>query len=177
VAEVTGTLETFIKERPALDGKGKKPVTVDDAALFMGRLHNGALASFEATRFAPGRKNQNTVEINGNKGSLWFDLEQLNDLHYYSNDDPPHLRGFHNISVTNGESHPYAANWWFDGHILGWEESHTHMIHDFLQGVGKGTSPHPTFEDGLKVQAVLDAVERSSHSRHWESTRVQRAGA
>ncbi len=169
VTEVCGLLETFIKDRPALDGKGRKPVTVDDAALFIGRLKGGAVAAFEATRFAPGRKNFNAFEVNGTKGSLAFNMEQLNELELYSADDPPHARGFRNILVTSGNVHPYVANWWPEGHIIGWEHSHTHMIHDFLQGIAKGQSPHPTFEDGLKCQAVLDAVERAVASRRWEA--------
>lgn len=172
VTEVAGLLETFIKERPALDGKGRKPVTVDDAAIFIGRLNNGAIASFEATRFAPGRKNHNAFEINGSKGSLAFNLEQLNELWFYTTDDPPHARGFRDVMVTHGPAHPYVANWWPDGHIIGWEHSHTHMIHDFLQGIAKGQSPHPDFEDGVKCQAVLDAVERAAASKRWEKVTV-----
>jgi len=177
VAEVSGALETFQKERKAIEGGGSVPVTVDDAALVIGRLSNGALASFEATRFAPGRKNHNRFEINGSKGSLWFDLEDLNELHFYSLDDPAHLRGFRNISVTERAAHPYMANWWPEGHIIGWEHSHTHMIHDFLQGVAKGESPRPNFEDGVKCQAVLDAVERAASSRKWETVSAGAARA
>ncbi len=169
VTEVSGLLETFIKERPALDGKGRMPVTVDDAAIFIARLNNGALASFEATRFAPGRKNFNTFEISGSRGSLVFNLEQLNELDFYSVDDPPHARGFRKILATAGAVHPYVSAWWPEGHIIGWEHSHTHMIHDFLQGIARGESPRPNFEDGVKCQAVLDAVERAAASRRWES--------
>ena len=168
VTEVAGLLETFVKERPALDGKGKVPVTVDDAVVFIGRLDNGALASFEATRFGLGRKNYSTFEISGSRGSLAFNLEQLNEVHFYSLDDPPHARGFHTILTTDGPVHPYVGNWWPEGHVIGWEHSHTHTILDFLQGIAKGESPHPDFEDGVKCQAVLDAVERAATSRRWE---------
>ncbi len=169
VVEVSGLLETFVKQRPTPDGRGQAPVTVDDAALFVARLSNGAVASFEATRFAPGRKNYNFFEINGSRGSLYFNLEQLNEVHYYSSDDPADTRGFRTVIVTSGSEHPYVGNWWPEGHIIGWEHSHTHMIHDFLVGIAKGESPRPNFEDGVKCQAVLDAVERSAQSRRWET--------
>ena len=171
VTEVAAMLETFRKERPAMDGKGSVPVTVDDAAVFIGRLHNGVLGSFEASRFGLGRKNYNAFEINGSRGSLAFNLERLNEVQFYSLDDPPHARGFHTILTTNNEAHPYVANWWPEGHVLGWEHSHTHCIRDFLLGIARGESPHPDFADGVKCQAVLDAVQRAAASRRWEQVR------
>jgi len=168
IREVTGMTETFVKERQAAGGSATVPVTVDDAALFLARLENGALASFETTRLAAGRKNHNFFEINGSRGSLYFDLERLNELNFYSLDDPPGRRGFRNLLAT-APQHPYAASWWPDGHLLGWEHSHIHAIRDFLVAIGQGQLPRPNFEDGVKCQAVLDAVERSVASRRWES--------
>jgi predicted dehydrogenase len=187
IREVTGMTETFVKERPGSAGvppagpaakadAGGTPalpgavikVTVDDAALFLARLENGALASFETTRLAAGRKNHNFFEINGSRGSLYFDLERLNELNFYSLDDPPGRRGFRNLLATSPQ-HPYAASWWPDGHLLGWEHSHTHAIRDFLMAIGQGQLPRPNFEDGVKCQAVLDAVARSVASRRWEA--------
>ena len=168
IREVTGMAETFVKERQATGGSAAVPVTVDDAALFLARLDNGALASFETTRLAPGRKNHNFFEINGSRGSLYFDLERLNELNFYSLDDPPGRRGFRNLLAT-APQHPYAASWWPDGHLLGWEHSHTHAIRDFLVAIGQGQLPRPNFEDGVKCQAVLDAVARSVASRRWEA--------
>jgi len=168
IREVTGMTETFVKERQATGGSAAVRVTVDDAALFLARLENGALASFETTRLAPGRKNHNFFEINGSRGSLYFDLERLNELNFYSLDDPPGRRGFRNLLAT-APQHPYAASWWPDGHLLGWEHSHTHAIRDFLVAIGQGQLPRPNFEDGVKCQAVLDAVARSVASRRWEA--------
>jgi predicted dehydrogenase len=168
IREVTGMTETFVKERQATGGSAAVRVTVDDAALFLARLDNGAMASFETTRLAPGRKNHNFFEINGSRGSLYFDLERLNELNFYSLDDPPGRRGFRNLLAT-APQHPYAASWWPDGHLLGWEHSHTHAIRDFLVAIGQGQLPRPNFEDGVKCQAVLDAVARSVASRRWEA--------
>ncbi|MBU6400664.1 MAG: Gfo/Idh/MocA family oxidoreductase, partial [Verrucomicrobia bacterium] len=145
-AEVCGLMHTFIKERPLLEkdakkegltvsGTGKKmgKVTVDDTALFMGRFKNGAIASLEATRFALGRKNQITFEINGSKGSLAFDLEDLNRLQYYDHTQPEDRQGFRDILVTQpGKIHPYVGQWWPPGHIIGYEHSFVHAVGDFV---------------------------------------------
>lgn len=166
--EVVGLRETFIKKRP-LPVEGKKEmgeVTVDDSTLFLARFKNGALGSFEATRFAPGRKNGQRIEINGSKGSLLFELEDLNSLWFYSLEDPPELQGFRKIQVT-GEVFPYARNWWPPGHIIGYEHTFVHIVADLLEGIKKGESPSPNFEDGVKCQEVLEAVERSIEKKEW----------
>jgi predicted dehydrogenase len=167
--ELTGVCalsETFVRERPLADGPGSGTVTVDDAVLFTGRLASGALASFEVTRYATGRKNGLRVELNGSAGSLAFDLERLNELEFF---DALADSGFRRILVTEG-SHPYLSGWWPPGHTLGWEHTFTHQARDLLTAIADGAQPLPSFGDGLAVQRVLDAVARSAASGNsWES--------
>jgi predicted dehydrogenase len=168
IAEVTGTLKTFVKERP-LPGSGpqpKAPVDVDDAALALLKFENGALGTVEGSRFATGRKNYNRFEINGEKGSVVWDLERLNELELYLEEGPN--SGFRNVIVTEPQ-HPYMSAWWPAGHIIGYEHSFTHTVHDLIQAISKQTLPSPNFEDGVRNQRVLDAIERSSASGRWES--------
>ena len=166
IAEVTGMTETFVKERPLEEGAGTGGVTVDDAAAFLARFEGGAIGTFEASRFAAGRRNKNAFEINGSRGSVAFDLERMNELEVYFTDDPDDVQGFRTVSVTQPD-HPYAGAWWPPGHILGYEHTFVHTIKDLLGGIRTGKSPAPTFEDGYRCQAVLDAVERSAASGEW----------
>jgi len=161
VTGVAALTETFVKERPLPDGSGSGPVTVDDAALFVGRLASGALASFEATRFAAGHKEGLRVEVNGDRGSLVFELARLNELRLADDTTDPATRGFRRIQVTEAE-HPYAAAWWPDGHTIGYEHTFTNQAADLLVAVATGADPAPSFADGLQVQQVLDAVQRSA---------------
>jgi predicted dehydrogenase len=165
ITEVSGLLETFVKERPLPEGQGMGPVDVDDAALALVRFANGAIGTIEGTRFAPGRKNHNRFEVNGSRGSLAFDLERMNELELYEETGPE--SGFRSI-LTTDPSHPYVAAWWPPGHILGYEHTFVHTVHDFVQAVASGGRFSPDFEDGLVNQRVLDAIERSAASRHWE---------
>ncbi len=178
--EVSGLLHTFIKERPLMDNAGKGQgltaksgrqmgkVTVDDAALFIGRFKNGALANLEATRFALGRKNHIQIEINGSLGSLYFDFEDMNRLKFFDNTNPGDRQGFRDILVTQpGNTHPYVGHWWPPGHIIGYEHTFVHTIADFVNACVSGKSVQPTFEDGLMNQRVLEAVEQSARSRAW----------
>jgi predicted dehydrogenase len=176
ITEVTGLTETFIKRRPvlagttgglsAVGGQEMGEVTVDDAALFLARFANGAVGTFEATRFAKGRANYNSFEINGSKGSVVFDVERMNELNVMLEDEQPDVVGFRNVQVSSGV-HPYMSAWWPTGHIIGWEHTFTHGVLDLLNGIARGESPAATFEDGLRCQAVLDAVEKSAGSRQW----------
>ncbi len=179
IATVTGRLETFVKERPqpaeshtGLSGTasatGRGPVTVDDAAAFLAHFSGGALGVFEATRFANGRKNAIRIEINGSRGSIAFDFEDMNVLHFYDGDDGPATGGFRRILVTEPE-HPYVAAWWPPGHLLGYEHAFTHQAVDLVTDIAKGADPVPSFADGLQVQRVLAAVEASSLSSSWEN--------
>ncbi|MGY1764360.1 Gfo/Idh/MocA family protein [Geodermatophilus sp. SYSU D00779] len=169
---VSALLETFVKERPlpasagslsGVAGEGMGTVTVDDAAVFLGRFDGGALASFEATRFALGRKNAIRIEVNGSRGSLAFDFEDMNVLHFYDGDEPAATAGFRRIVVTEPD-HPYVGAWWPAGHGLGYEHGFTHQVVDLVTAIAKGEDPTPSFADGLQVQRVLDAVERSAAS-------------
>ena len=179
-SEVSGLMHTFIRERPLMDaggkgqglgGKGSKKmgrVTVDDATMFIGRFKNGALANLEGTRFALGRKNHIQIEINGSKGSLCFDLEDLNRLKFFDNTNPGDRQGFRDILVTQpGGIHPYVGQWWPPGHILGYEHTFVHTVADFVNACVHGKPVQPTFEDGLKNQQVLAAVEQSAKTRQW----------
>ncbi|WP_203969297.1 Gfo/Idh/MocA family protein, partial [Sphaerisporangium melleum] len=167
---VSAITETFVKERPlaagsaglsAGGGEGRGEVTVDDAALFIGRLSGGGLASFEATRFASGRKNALRIEINGSLGSLSFDFEAMNELWFHDHTLPAEDSGFRRVLVTES-GHPYAGAWWPPGHGLGYEHGFTHEVKDFIEAIAAGTAPAPSFEDGLRVQRVLAAVEQSA---------------
>ena len=170
---VSALLETFVEERPlpasegslaGVAGQGTGRVTVDDAAVFLGRFDGGALATFEATRFALGRKNAIRIEVNGSRGSLAFDFEDMNVLQFFDGDEPAATAGFRRILVTEPE-HPYVGAWWPAGHGLGYEHGFTHQVVDLVTAIAKGEDPTPSFADGLQVQRVLDAVERSAAAR------------
>lgn len=174
--EVCGMLHTFIKQRPLageIDDKlGAKAsdkmgdVTVDDAAMFLAKFKNGALGTFEATRFAVGRKNKNSFEINGSKGSVVFNLEKMNELEYYNNEDPSDLHGFRLIQATEA-SHPYAGQYWPVGHIIGYEHTFVNLVADAVTNMVAGKAISPDFVDGYENQRVLDAVEQSHEKRSW----------
>ena len=164
IAGVSALTETFVRQRPLADGGGARgPVTVDDAALFIARFAGGALGSFEATRFAAGHAEGLSVEINGELGSVVWELGALNQLRLFDATEEPATQGFRTIQVTRAD-HPYAGAWWPDGHTIGYEHTFTHEIRDLLQAIADGHDPEPTFADGLQVQEVLDAVQRSAAS-------------
>ena len=167
ITDVAGALETFVTERP-LPGHPNRTgaVTVDDAVVACLRFEGGAIGTLEATRMAPGRKNANRFEINGSKGSLAFDLERLNELEVYFESDPPGQRGFRTILVTDA-THPYMKSWWPPGHLIGWEHTFTHMVYDLCEAMADLRVPSPNFEDGVRNQYVLDAIERAARSRRW----------
>lgn len=173
--QVCGLETTFIKTRPipsATSGLSARKsakrgrVTVDDATLFLARFRNGAVGSFEATRFALGRKNAQRIEINGSKGSIVWELERLNELQFYSGDDPEHARGFRTILVTE-PVHRYAGAWWPPGHIIGYEHSFVHTVADFVDAAAGRRRVKPDFEDGLRNQEVLEAVSESARTGRW----------
>ncbi len=170
ITKVSGQLKTFIEKRPlpgsytglsasASSGRGK--VTVDDTAVFNAQLENGAIATFEATRFAAGRKNAMSIEINGSNGSLYFNFESMNELLFHDHTEEAENSGFKRILVTEG-THPYMSAWWPAGHIIGYEHTFTHEIYDFAKSIATNINPTPSFMDGLYVQKVLDAVEVSA---------------
>ena len=172
VDSVTAMTAQFIKERPldtaaggAFDASSTASelgeVTVEDAAFVLAAFENGALGSFESTRFATGRKNYNCFEIYGSKGSLAFNLERMNELQYFSAEDEPSAQGFRTILATEA-LHPYVANWWPPGHIIGYEHTFVHAVADFLNAISRGTLIRPNFEDGLKTMQVLEAALESA---------------
>jgi predicted dehydrogenase len=163
VRSVSATTRTFVPERPGPNGV--EPVTVEDAAWATLHTSGGAVASLEVSRVAAGRKNALQIEVYGSRGSLAFDLEQLNRLrHHESGDpgggDPVRAAGTTEVLVTEA-SHPYLAAWWPPGHVLGWDQTFTHQAADFLRCLDEGADPSPSFEDGLAVQRVLAAMEQS----------------
>jgi predicted dehydrogenase len=167
ITRVTAMTEIFVKERPVQDEPGKtKPVTIDDACQFMCRFANGSLGLFESTRYARGRKNYNTLELNGEKASVYFDLEDAHRLQFYDHGDPDHLHGWRSIHVT-GNEHPYMKNWWVPGCTIGYEHTFTNTLADFLQGMETGEPTSPTFKDALQTQRVQDAVLESAKSGAW----------
>lgn len=180
VTQVVGTLDTIVKQRPVeaqnSGGSGLSweagsemgEVTVDDSTTFLAKFENGATGTFEATRMAAGRRNFNSFEINGSLGSVVFNLERLNEIQIYFREDESGLQGFRTINVTEAV-HPYTGAWWPSGHIIGWEHTHTHVVKDLLDGIRTGNQPYPSFEDGFKNQAVLEAVIRSAETGSWES--------
>lgn len=174
--EVCGLLHTFIKKRPIAGAINDKlgaeatdqmgDVTVDDAAMFLAKFKNGALGTFEASRFAVGRKNKNSFEINGSTGSIVFDLERMNELEYYNNEDPEEFHGFRRIQATDAV-HPYAGQFWPVGHIIGYEHTFINLVADALTAMAENKPISPNFVDGYENQRVLDAVEISSESKTW----------
>jgi len=172
ITSVSGLMETFVKTRPiagdsaTLGGTSsadaeRGPVTVDDAAAFTARFADGAIGVFEATRFATGRKNALRLEINGTRGSIAFDFEDMNVLELFDATEDPAVAGFRRIQVTEA-SHPYIAAWWPPGHGLGYEHGFTHQVVDLVTDIAKGAEPAPSFSDGLAVQRVLAAIEASA---------------
>lgn len=168
ISAVTAMTETFVKERPLqADPSISRPVTIDDACAFLARFADGALGVFESTRYASGRKNQNTFEINGEKGSLVFDLEDAHQLSYYNHGDDSLVRGFRTIQVWDG-NHPYMKNWWVPGCAIGYEHTFIHAVSDFLYGLERGEKLVPDFRDGYATQLVCDAVLASAQTATWQ---------
>ena len=173
---VCGLMKTFIKKRPELGattgGLGAKAttkmgdVTVDDATLFLAKFKNGAVGTFEATRFAGGNRNANRFEINGTNGSIRFNLERMNELEYFNLKDKPGLQGWKNILVTD-PPHPYIRGWWPGGHIIGWQHTFVHQVYNLMNGIATKKLPTPNFNDGLRCQEVLEAVEKSADTEQW----------
>ena len=176
---VCGFMKTFIKKRPLLaehggglsasGGQGIGEVTVDDATIFMAKFANGAIGTFEATRFAAGNANRAKFEINGSEGSIRFNVERMNELEYFNRKDAAAYQGWRTILVTDAANHPYISGWFPAGHIIGWQATFVHQIYVLMNGIADGVSPTPNFYDGMKCQAVLEAVEKSAESGKWES--------
>lgn len=168
--EVCGNLQTLIKERPVDSGKPDGPkgkVTVDDVAQFLVNFEGGATGCYESTRLATGRKNYNTIEVNGEKGSVVWNFEDQNYLMFYDNNQSPKEAGFRKINVTH-DVHPYKGGWWPQGHGIGYADSFVIEVAEFIRSIADNKPFSPGFEDGVKCQEVLEAVEKSAVNRIWE---------
>lgn len=170
LGEVTAMTETFVKERMHnLTGKVEK-VGIDDASAVLGRFDNGALAMFEATRYARGHKALYTLEINGEHASIAWDLHDLHRLQYFEHRDEGRLRGWRSIHITDGD-HPYMKHWWVPGLQIGYEHTFIHQAADFIEGLATGKPASPTFRTALATDYVTDAILRSAQSRQWETVK------
>lgn len=180
ITRVVGMEETFVKERPAeaeaeqlstmltaqAGSSRMEPVDVDDTTSFLARFANGAVGTFESTRFAAGRRNHNRIEVNGSRGSVYFDLEDMNRLQYYNADDPGDVPGFRSIQVNEG-CHPYIDHWWPPGHGIGYQNTFVNQFADFFQAIAQDSRPEPGFEVGVQNQQVLEAVTQSIANQRW----------
>ncbi len=171
IDKVSGTTETFIKERMHnLTGK-VEPVGIDDASLFLARFGNGSLATFEATRYARGHKALYTLEINGEHASIFWDLHDLNRIEYFDHSDEGRVRGWRSVHVTDGD-HPYMDKWWVPGLSIGYEHSFVHQFADFVESLSSGQPAMPDFRNALATDLVTDAVLASAKSGQWEAARA-----
>ena len=157
ISELSGVMHTFAPGRE-----------VDDAVWLQAQFENGSIGTFEATRFAIGCQNQNTFEIHGSGGMLRFNLEDLNRLEFFDAQGAPQTQGLSDILVTS-PVHPYVANFWPPGHIIGYEHTFTATMADFLNSLSSGEPFHANFQDALEVQCVLQTAEESSRTRRWLS--------
>jgi predicted dehydrogenase len=165
---VSAMTQTFIHERPLPDGSGTGKVDVDDAFVAAVEFENGAIGTLEATRFGGGRKNYEVLEINGEKGSIHFNLERLNELQvFWVDEEPKETQGFHNVLVTE-DHHPWIDYWWPHGHIIGWEHTFVHELTHLLDCIvnDKDVAPYgATFEDGYRAAVVCDAISESAAAK------------
>jgi predicted dehydrogenase len=175
IERVSATTETFVKERLHQETQRVQPVGIDDACLFLARFANGSLGTFEATRYARGRKNYNTFELNGEHGSVHFDLEDPQYLDFFEYRKPgsgakveDHLAGWRRVHVTNFE-HPYMDRWWVPGCTIGYEHTFVHALADFLRAAEEGRPAEPDFRSGWQTQKVCDAVLASAERGAWIS--------
>jgi predicted dehydrogenase len=168
IKTVSAMTKTFIPERPKLDGSGMGQVTVDDAFAAVVEFENGALGTLESSRYAAGRKNGQNLEINGEKGTIRFNLERMNELEvFWIDDEPKETRGFHNVLVSE-PYHPWWENWWPQGHMIGWEHTFVHEITHLLDCIVNDKEVSPIgadFEDGYRAAVICDAILDSSASK------------
>ncbi|MCU6791791.1 Gfo/Idh/MocA family oxidoreductase [Paenibacillus sp. WQ 127069] len=166
--QVIGVEKTFVHQRG--EGNSQANVTVDDSTAFLAKFANGATGTFEASRMASGRKNHNSLEINGSKGSLFFDFEHMNELGFWSKEDELEVQGFRKIIVTE-DTHPYMKAWWPAGHLLGYQNTFVNQYADFIHAIINKTKVEPNFYDGWMCNQVLDSVSTSIDTLTWEKIR------
>ncbi len=172
IDSVSAITETFIKERVHQETGAKQTVTIDDACAFLAKYKNGAIGTYESTRYARGRKNQNTFEVNGEHGSIYFDLEDPHQLQFYDNHHEKHIHGWQTILVTDFE-HPYMDRYWVPGTTIGYEHTFVNATADFLKSLESGQAPvRPNFRDALETQYICDAVLKSGKTGQWESCKA-----
>lgn len=172
---VMGIQKTFIKSRPLVErmegltanARADAPrgeVDVDDGTVFISEFENGALGVFEATRFSAGHKNDLFIEVSGDRGSVRFSFERMNELQFYSADDEEGLQGFRLIQASEG-GHPYMSHWWPVGHVIGYEHTFVHEMYEFVQAIANDTPTCPDFSDGVECSRIIEAVELSAQRR------------
>src|SRR5690606_4452712 len=172
IEDVSSVTEIFVKERKHEDTGHLEEVKIDDACIFHCHFANGSLGLFESTRYARGHKALFTFEINGEHGSLKWDLHDLNRLEYFNNTDDSNVKGWRSIHVTDGDQ-PYMDKWWVPGLSIGYEHSFVHQAADFFKSLETGEDCHPTFADALQTQRVCEAVIDSAKDRQWKDTQVE----
>ena len=179
ISRVVAKTETFVKERTHVETGKVQPVTIDDACMFLAEFANGSMGTFESTRYARGRKNFNTFELNGAEGSLYFDLEEPEYLQFFEyrqqqsgKKTESHLTGWRKIHTTNGE-HPYMKHYWVPGTCIGYEHTFLNAIADFVLGIESGQPTQPDFRNALQTQRVCDAVLESARTGQWKTTGVE----
>jgi predicted dehydrogenase len=179
IIRVTAKTATFVKQRKhAVTGK-VQPVGIDDACMFLAEFANGSMGTFESTRYARGRKNFNTFELNGADGSLYFDLEEPEYLQYFEYKQlqsgkkiESHVTGWRKIHTTNSE-HPYMNRYWVPGTCIGYEHTFLNALADFVMGIESGKPVQPDFRNALQTQKVCGAVLESAKSGKWVATAVR----
>ena len=180
IEEVCCAQEVFVHERPQPQPEREgvplaamDKVDVDDASVFLARFKGSkALGYFEATRYGMGHRNQNRVEINGSRGTIIFDMESMNELEYYSDQDEKHVQGFRRIQVGEN-AHPYMANWWPAGHNIGYGDSFVNQAYELISALKDGRKAKPDFCEGLLCERVLEAAQRSVATRKWEQVNLK----
>lgn len=175
--EVTSMQQTFYTERPkpsfedglvAIAGDEMGTVDVDDASAWLVRFKDQkAMGYVEVTRYGMGHRNQNRIEVNGSKGTIIFDMETMNELQFFRNSDEGHMMGFRRIQLGEGDQHPYMANWWPAGHVIGYGDTFVNQTYNFITAIKEGKPASPNFRDGLVCQQILEAADQSAHTKSW----------
>lgn len=169
INNVTAMTETFVKERMHTETGKMEKVGIDDACAFLCRFENGSMGLFESTRYARGHKALYTLEINGENGSIRWDLHDLHRLEFFDHSDEGRLRGWRSIHVTDhGGEHPYMDKWWVPGLQIGYEHTFVHQVADFIKSLDEGKPCNPTFRDAQETQRVCEAVLASGREGNWK---------
>jgi predicted dehydrogenase len=179
ITRLVAKTETFVKERVHQATGKVEPVGIDDACMFLAEFANGSMGTFESTRYARGRKNFNTFELNGADGSVYFDLEEPEYLQFFEykqqqsgKKTESHLTGWRKIHTTNAE-HPYMGHYWVPGTTIGYEHTFVNAVADFISGIESGKPTQPDFRNALQTQRVCDAILESARTERWVETGVE----